>query len=207
MRSCKLFGAAVAGAVALTSGDALASFVDGSNGITDVTVEIIGFETGTPAGGQAFPFLPGSPGLPPVGHDTVALRLIVTGGSVDAMTVSFDGLNSTGTGYMLGGDSDVTHVGSTGAFPPQPGLFQSHTYKFDTQSDGVLNPGETTDIFFISAANLLLDGSEVLRFDVTTFIGGGQDFDFTFALAPSPGALAVLGMAGLVGFRGRRRRP
>ncbi len=164
-----------------------------SNGTDIGTITLVGTATGVPVGGTV---VVGTVG---VGDITLIFQVTVTGGALESVGVGATGLSgppflsSTGAGRIAGANVDVTTVTGTAG-----------TRIFDFDSDGDLDGGQTSDLFFVSWSSLSDAGDRKVNFMVNGSVGS----DFTVSgvvVAPEP-ALAVLVAVGALALFGARHR-
>jgi hypothetical protein len=157
------------------------------------TITLVGTATGLPAGGEVLAGLVGA-------SDVVLLfEAFVDAGSgaVDAIGAGvfqppFTGISSTGAGRIADGGVDISGVSGTAG---------TRIFGFA----GNLDPGETSDVFFVSFASLSTDGSQVINFMISP-ASGASDFTATSTIVPEPSVFLLfgLGTAALAGIARRQ---
>lgn len=201
-----LLGALAAGALLAWAGVASAVVIVpdpvsfDQNGVSG-EIALVASGSGVPSGGNV---LVGS-----VDGSDVSLVFEATldgdSGTVDAIGVgafnpdTFSGPTPTGGGDVPNGGEDVTDAGQSGSTL----IFEFLTD--DATPVPTLEPGETSDGFFVSYESLAQDGSLVVNFMISP--GDGSDFTVSSTIVPEPATLGMvgLGLAGL-GWASRRRR-
>jgi hypothetical protein len=167
------------GAAALTINPNPQTF---SNGTDIGSITLVGTATGIPTGGSV---LAGTVGATDI---TLIFQVTVTGGALESLGIGASGiagppfLSSTGAGRIAGPDVDVTSVTGTAG-----------TRIFDFDSDGQLDAGQTSDLFFVSYASLPDDDTRQVNF----MVNGSTGSDFTVSAvvtAPEPAVLGLLGL-------------
>lgn len=162
---------------------------------------------------------PGQPGLLdiPAVFENVVLGLVdynpPTAGFVAAIAgLEWDsfatiGINPDGTGVNAFANTPDFGGVSGGLFDWSGGVSDNNSGWFTDgpNSDGLAVAAPTSTGFGVFIAQLSFEGAPGGDFSAQIQNGLGENFIGTAILIPSPGALALLGMAGLTGIRRRRR--
>ena len=157
---------------------------------------------------------------PPVNSAGVGTSLLTydTVARTYRIEITFSGLTGTTSACHIHGATAAPFAGTAGVMSPTPtypGFLNgvragSYDRTFDMTHPGSWGSGFLTarggstaaaETFFINSLN---DGKAYLNIH-TSFAGGGEIRGF-YTLVPTPGSLAVIGLAGLAAARRRRAR-